>query len=389
MQKILTCILVSWFCLATAYGQQKYLVNITVQDSSGFKQPAKIFAAGNFNGWNPAATALQYDAVKQVWLLNMELPAENYEFKFTRGSWEKVQCKKDGSDVQNNRFVVNTDTSFHFTIDAWKDSFEPVAKKHTASNHVTVMDTAFSIPQLHTTRRIWIYLPAGYATNKKRYPVLYMQDGQNVFDAYTSGFGEWGVDESIDSLSLQKNISTIVVAIDNGPRRLNEYNPFDNDRFGKGEGKEYVDFLVNNLKPYIDAHYRTLPDNKHSIIAGSSMGGLISYYAFIMYPQVFGKAGIFSPSFWIAPQMDSITIGQANKINGKLFFYMGGQEGEENIKDLQSIAEKLATRSSGLIYTVIDAGGRHNEEAWQKWFPEFFRWIMADWTNYAIDLKDN
>ncbi len=385
MQKLFVSFLVSWVFLAAAYSQSKHIVHITVKDNGEFAQHEKIYAAGNFNGWDPAATALHFDSLKQAWVLRIELPGGNYEFKFTRGSWQKVQCNIEGADIPNNEIRVQTDTAFQFTIDAWKDHFTPRVKKHTASNHVMVMDTAFSIPQLHTTRRIWVYLPPEYTTNKNRYPVLYMQDGQNVFDAYTSGFGEWGVDESLDSLAAQKNISTIVVAIDNGPRRLTEYNPFNNDRFGKGEGKEYVDFLVNTLKPYIDAHYRTIPDSKHSMIAGSSMGGLISYYAFIMYPQVFGKAGVFSPSFWIAPQMDSLTITQANKINGKLFFYMGGREGEENIQDLQTIAEKLATRSSGLIYTVIDAEGRHNEEAWQKWFPEFIRWIMADWTNYPID----
>ena len=168
-------------------------------------------------------------------------------------------------------------------------------KVHTASFNVKVMDTAFFMPQLNRTRRIWIYLPPSYRATKIYYPVLYMHDGQNLFDNATSYSGEWGIDEYLDSIFTLGKKEVIVVGIDNGlSKRMNEYNPYSFRQYGKGEGDEYVDFLVKNLKPFIDKHYRTLPGKKDTYIAGSSMGGLISLYAVLKYPAVFGGAGIFS-----------------------------------------------------------------------------------------------
>lgn len=116
----------------------------------------------------------------------------------------------------------------------------------------------------------------------------------------------------------------IVVGIDNGlSKRMNEYYPYSFRQYGKGEGDEYVDFLVKNLKPFIDGHYRTLAGKKNTYIAGSSMGGLISLYAVLKYPAVFGGAGIFSPAFCTAPAMDTLTISKAKSINARLFFYAG------------------------------------------------------------------
>ena len=214
-----------------------------------------------------------------------------------------------------------------------------------------------------------------------------MHDGQNIFDEFTAGYGEWGVDECLDSL-IKKNVpACIVVGVDNGPERMNEYNPFDNERFGKGKGDDYVNFLVKTLKPYIDGHFRTLTSKENTLVAGSSMGGLISYYAALKYSGIFGKAGIFSPAFWTALPADDFTEKAAKNSSGKYFFYMGGLEGGSYVADMERIAEKLGGNSAGIIYSVIDPDGRHNEQAWRKWFPEFYKWAMADWTNYLINVE--
>ena len=159
-----------------------------------------------------------------------------------------------------------------------------------------------------------------------------MQDGQNLFDDFESFSGEWGVDELMDSLIAAKVKPSIIVGISNGKNRLNEYNPYDNEKFGAGTGKAYAEFLVKDLKPYIDSAYRTLPGRESTTIAGSSMGGLISYYAALAYPEVFGRAGIFSPSFWIAPQVNELTDSLAPGLNTKLFFSMGRNEGDEYLR---------------------------------------------------------
>ncbi len=349
-----------------------------------------VFVAGNFNGWDPGNKA--YELQKNADRLEIVIPrlkADVYEFKFTRGSWGKVAGTATGADVNNHTIRLSSDTTVTYTIDAWKDDFAAVEKQHTASANVAVMDTAFFIPQLNRYRRIWIYLPASYKTSKKAYPVLYMHDGQNIFDAFTSGYGEWGIDECLDSMMQNGKNECIVIGIDNGPKRLNEYNPFDNERFGAGEGKQYAAFLAETLKPFIDGHYRTLKDRANTMIAGSSMGGLISYYAQLAYPAVFGKAGVFSPAFWTAPGFVAATDSLAGAASGKFFFYMGGLEGDEYMNDMYEVMQRLGTKSGALIYSVTDPEGKHNEAAWRKWFPEFFRFMMADWTNYVIKPEEN
>ena len=203
-----------------------------------------------------------------------------------------------------------------------------------------------------------------------------MHDGQNVFDDATSAYGEWGVDEALDSLG-KKHREIIVVAIDNGAdKRINEYSPYDMEKYGKGEGGAYVDFLVQTLKPYIDKKYRTQKDEKNTFIAGSSMGGLISFYAILKYPKVFGGAGVFSPAFWITPQLKNINPEQAKKVKGKIYFYAGQAEGEQMVPGMLHVFEQMRRYSKAKMQTVIRAEGKHNEPTWRNEFPLFYQWIL-------------
>nr|WP_303626630.1 alpha/beta hydrolase-fold protein [Ferruginibacter sp. HRS2-29] len=246
------------------------------------------------------------------------------------------------------------------------------------------MDTAFKIPQLNSTRRIWIYLPEGYANSSRKYPVLYMHDGQNLFDEAASAYGEWGVDECLDSLIAKGKPASIVVGIDNGAERINEYNPYDHEKYGKGKGDLYLKFLTETLKPFIDKHYRTLSSKENTAIAGSSMGGLISYYAMLKYPAVFGKAGVFSPAFWTAPLLNAYADSATMGLSGKIFFYAGSLESESMVPDLQKIADITGANSKTTIYTLTDPDGRHNEAAWRKWFPQFYLWMMTEGNNFVV-----
>ena len=338
-----------------------------------------VYVAGSFNTWNPSDNRYQFKPVNSDSpFLDLQLAAGNYEYKLTRGGWEKVETTKDGKGVGNRILTVTKDTAIKIFINGWSDDFkiETVARKHTASSHVSVLDSAFYIPQLNRTRRIWLYLPDDYSKTKKRFPVLYMHDGQNLFDEATSGFGEWGVDECLDSLFRQGKKECIVIGIDNGAKRMNEYNPYEFKPYGNGEGDKYVDFLVKTLKPYIDKSLRTLPDKKNTFIAGSSMGGLISLYAVMKYPTVFGGAGVFSPAFQTAPGLENDINKMATKMRSKLFFYAGGKESDRMIPDMKKIEADIKALSSSKIYERVDADAKHNEAAWRKYFPEFYNWIM-------------
>jgi len=244
----------------------------------------------------------------------------------------------------------------------------------TVSSNVKIIDTAFWIPQLQRIRKVWIYLFSGYFTSKKKYPVLYMHDGQNIFDKATSYAGEWGVDEFLDSAKLKQ---CIVVAIDNGStKRMNEYCPYDMEKFGTGEGNQYVDFLVQILKPFIDKNYRTYRCRKKRFVVGSSMGGLISLYAVLKYPRVFGGAGIFSSAFWVALKIYDDIQSKGRKVKGKLYFYAGKQEGETMVLYMLKAFEALTSVSRSKISTVIRDEGRHNEATWRKEFLLFYAWLF-------------
>ncbi|MEO6582716.1 MAG: alpha/beta hydrolase-fold protein, partial [Ferruginibacter sp.] len=204
------------------------------------------------------------------------------------------------------------------------------------------------------------------------------------FDDAVAPFGEWGVDETLDSLVKAGKPGAIIVGIANGEKRMNEYNPYFFERAGAGEGDAYVQFIINELKPFIDKKFRTKKDNENTVIAGSSMGGLISYYAAIKYPQVFGRAGMFSPAFWTAPEIVNLTDSLAPKLNGMYFFYMGEKEGSEMVGKMNAITQSLGKSSSALLFSVIDPQGGHNEHAWRKWFVEFYIWITGNGLNQVI-----
>lgn len=349
------------------------------------KHPAgsEVYIAGSFNRWNPKDEKFRFQQTeKGNYFISLQLAPGQYEYKITRGGWDKVECKKNGTGIDNRVLRVETDNTVELIVEAWKDQFAEDPKlTSTAGKNVHIIDTAFRIEQLNRKRRIWIYLPDGYSSSRTRYPVLYMHDGQNIFDIITSYAGEWGVDECIDTMMRK----CIVVGIDNGgDKRLNEYCPYDftlqgfggSNSVNKGEGDPYVDFLVKTLKPYIDEHYRTLKNKKNTFTAGSSMGGLISLYATLKYPKVFGGAGVFSPAFWVAPKIYDAIKTRGKKVNAKIYFYAGKQESESMVPDMLKAFEGMNRVTSSKMITVIRDDGKHNEPTWRKEFPLFYNWIL-------------
>src|SRR5258705_4867296 len=180
-----------------------------------------IYVAGSFNGWNPQDKNFRFQKTdKGDYYIDLKLPEGKHEYKITRGGWDKSESKKGGGFVPNRVLIVPGETSVQLDIEEWADRFPSKPRVSTANKNVRIIDTAFVIPQLQRVRRVWIYLPEGYNESKDRYPVLYMHDGQNIFDDATSYAGEWGVDECIDSMKKK----CMVVAVGNGgKKRNNEY----------------------------------------------------------------------------------------------------------------------------------------------------------------------
>jgi alpha-glucosidase len=254
-------------------------------------------------------------------------------------------------------------------------------KASTALPGVSLLPELLEIPGLNRKRQIRMYVPPGYAASNKRYPVLYMHDAQNLFDDATSFVGEWKVDETLDALSKEGKLELIVVGIDNGgDKRITELNAWDNPRFGAAEGKQYTDFIVNTLKLYIDARYRTLPDRAHTAIMGSSMGGLASHYAIAQYPQVFSKAGVFSPAYWTATPSFEFMAQHPLPKDARVFLLMGEQEGDSMVPDVQRMADIVRASGHPAANTVLKIvpGQKHNEGFWSSELREALLWMFAD-----------
>ena len=147
-------------------------------------------------------------------------------------------------------------------------------------------------------------------------------------------------------------------------------------RSNKGEGNAYVDFLVKTLKPFIDKKYRTAKDKENTAIAGSSMGALISLFAVLKYPKVFGTAGIFSPSLWLAPRIFEDIRRKGKKVSSKIYFYAGKKEGQKVVSDILRAYEAMLKVSQSKMRAVIRDEGKHNEASWRKEFPLFYEWIF-------------
>ena len=355
----------------------------------------RIYVAGSFNDWQPGepgyALARQADGSYQLTLPATVRGAQ--EFKFTRGSWATGEADVTFQAVANRRAEFGASpTTLTFQVANWQDqrpggAAPASSKPHTLAANVHIISDSFRMPQLGgRARRVWLYLPPGYAAAwLKRYPVLYLQDGQNVFDNATSFSGEWGVDETLNQLAAagQRNAECIVVAVDNGgEHRLDEYSPWANAEYKKGgEGDQYTNFLALTLKPYIDAHYRTRPDAAHTAIAGSSMGGLIALYAGLKYPSLFGRVGVFSPAIWFAK--DSILAYERRRpapLASRFYFVAGPSESETMLPLMSEARNGLLARgiAASHIVLIAPADGKHAEWFWQREFGPAYRWLLTE-----------
>ena len=384
MKKIV-CLLILFFGFSLS-GQVTIVVE---QIPENTPNDASIFISGNFEGWSGGKKQYQLKQDEDNYTITLPKELKQIQFKFTRGSWTSVECSAEGLSVENRSYTFKkSKDTLRVKIVGWDDSFERKITSTVAKN-VSVLAKDFEIPQLDRKRRVWVYLPPGYRKSKEPYPVVYMHDGQNLFDANASFSGEWGVDETLNKLFEEKNLQLIVVGIDNGgSKRLDEYSPWVNKKYGGGEGDAYLEFIVKTLKPYIDTNYKTLKDKKNTAIFGSSMGGLISHYAGLKYPNVFGKIGVYSPAFWFAPEVKEFSKQHGNIKDSQIYFLAGGKEGantrfkeiNQTVLDMNDMVEVLKTQGfpSENIQSKVVPNGRHNEELWRTNFEESILWLFPN-----------
>lgn len=257
---------------------------------------------------------------------------------------------------------------------------------HTVVGKLLLHERVWS-PQLRNERAVYVWLPPDYERSARRYPVVYMHDGQNLFDEPISYAGEWRVDETMEQLSAT-GLPAIIVGVQNkGEDRFREYSPFHGGRFGRGRGDDYLLFLARTLKPLIDVEFRTLQRREHTGILGSSMGGLISLYGFARYANVFGFAGIMSPSLWVGHGAIFDVVAASSLVAGRIYLDAGGREtpsaargGNMMLDDARRLnillQQKGFVAGDTLLYREA-AEATHSEAAWSERLPDALRFLLA------------
>jgi predicted alpha/beta superfamily hydrolase len=196
-----------------------------------------------------------------------------------------------------------------------------------------------------------------------------MHDGQNLFDPRTSYAEPWRVDTAM-ARAGQRAMDAIVVAIPNmGVDRMAEYSPYVDAKVGGGSGDRYLDWVIGTVKPLVDQAFRTRPDREHTGMVGSSMGGLITLYAYLRDPSVFGFVGSLSPSLWFAGRSIFSTLAESPHVPGRIYLDIGGREGKVAIDDARRMRDALIEKGYALgreLRWVEDPKGRHNEVDWGR-----------------------
>ncbi|QJD80035.1 alpha/beta hydrolase [Spirosoma rhododendri] len=337
-----------------------------------------VFLSGNFCEWYPdlAPFQLHPTAPGQYALelpLTDDLP-DTLEYKYTRGGWDEVELDAWGQ-VPLNRTTRRKAGTRRDTVPHWRHNGHAVNPDYWP---ILALDEPLPVPQLNAGRRVRVWLPYDYNQADRAYPVLYLNDGQNLAGE-GEGYGSWRVDRTMALLASQRRHEIILVLIDHGgSNRVGEFTP-DRTLAGTGNGRRYLDFLVDTLKPRIDAQFRTRPEPAHTGLGGSSLGGLISLYGGLLHPGTFGRLLVFSPSLWISQSV----FRDVRRLNPpepmQVYLYGGQQESRHMVSALEQLVRSL-THAPGRDRIehklVIDPTGRHNEATWGRAFLPAIQWLF-------------
>lgn len=337
---------------------------------------SQVFIVGNsspLGDWNPGLTPMEHTD-DSTWSFKFRVPeGAIVEFKITRGSWNTQAMFREDEIPDNVRFTAVEETLIVVRPVTWKDLAFKAGEGITGKVRY---HKGLKGKGLNHERDVVVWLPPSYESKPaRRYPVLYMHDGQNVFDPSTSFIGyDWHVDEAADSLIRSGAIEEIiVVAIGNSPDRTLEYSD-------SPLGRAYADFVVNELKPMIDKEYRTKPDAGNTGVMGSSMGGLISFLFAWWHPDVFTKAACLSSAFGHENNMllDEVEEYKGEKKNIRVYMDCGTVDLEARLKPgsdrMTEILEAQGYVQEKDWTYFVDQGAVHNERAWagRVWRPLTF-----------------
>ncbi|MDQ2751442.1 MAG: alpha/beta hydrolase-fold protein [Bacteroidota bacterium] len=378
--KITILSLFIFFIMIEINAQKQNPISVSFQlTATALSENSSVYITGSIEplgDWDPGKIKMNYVG-NYVWSFNVNIDKPiSVEYKFTLGTWEHEGAKSDGTPLSNLSAQLQHDTTFSDTIDNWTKN----TQNQTTEHHVT--GTVKYYPAVKgkgiKDRDVAVWLPPDYdSSGNTRYPVLYMQDGQNSFDPATSAFGvEWGVDETSDSL-IRKGIIAplIVVGIYNTTDRSFEY------ALG-AKGEAYMNFMIHQLKPLIDSAYATNKDKEHTFVGGSSLGALISFMLVWQHPNVFSKAICFSPAFKIN-KLDYVknVTSYRGKMKPVSFYIANGGVGldaqlQPGVNAMLAALQKQGYKEGTEVKYVNDIKAAHSEASWAKAFPDAIMWCM-------------
>ena len=353
---------------------------------------AKLYLAGDaeqLGAWKEDGVELTRGE-DGVHAAKVTLPADReVQYKVTRGSWGTVEKNADGSELANRTFRPTKDATVEIEVAAWADQLAAAATPaSTASGDIRVHEK-FASKHLGNERRLLVWLPPGYEQDAaRRYDVLYMHDGQNLFDAATSLSGEWKADETAKQLIERKTIRPIIiVGIANNSQRIDEYTLTRDDRRGAGgSGAKYMKFVAEEVKPFIDATYRTNNGRESAGVAGSSLGGTISLEICRAYPQTFGLCAALSPAaWWNGGEMLARLEKDLSWTTGtRIWVDTGTKEGEgpqqgayvDSVRRIDAMLKKAGLVEGKHYRAKVVDGAEHNEQAWAARFGDVLMFLF-------------
>ncbi|MBE1302250.1 MAG: hypothetical protein GJ680_20360 [Alteromonadaceae bacterium] len=368
-------------------------LTVEINDSGNHLDAEDIRVAGTLNGW----TATQYPTEqKKSGAYSLTLPLPDIEgvslFNiYHTGNWQNPIATEFGKPSTCGFLVDNRSNQLKIDFYGWSQDNHIKQNTNTLVGNLDTYSD-FPMPQLDRKGEFYVLLPASYEKEAvRRYPVIYMLDGQNLFTEANSYSYEWRVDEIVKELGLE----VIVVGVANGENRWQEYNPWDTVNYTgaelKGLGKQTIAFIKASLKPFIDEQFRTLTSSQDTALIGSSLGGLMALYAGTEHADTFGKVAAFSPSFSFKSiegqnKLDSEDSNLFAAISAlkaaptsKIYFDMGEVEyGSFALVD--SLHKTLidAGMSETQLKLVKDKRGRHCELDWSKRLPMALTWLLAE-----------
>jgi predicted alpha/beta superfamily hydrolase len=353
-------------------------LNIILTTDEDDERP--VYLSGNFNNWVTQDKKFQMERVGQG-LYHFKFHPdfvypEELLYKFTRGDWSEVEIDKFGNRTEN-RSTKQRNGIKKEHVAKWRRNWLPFKSQFLPKVHL--ISEEFEIPQLNKTRRVWALLPHDYETSTERYPVLYLQDAQNLFHE-NAKYGNWEIDKKLAVMSEYNIGKLIIIAVEHAEKeRIKEYN-VGNTVLGSGQGKKYIRFVTETLKPFVDSNFRTKSDRIHTGIGGSSMGGLVSIFSGIMYPEIFGKLMIFSPSLWVVPKIKLSFLDMDEPEDTRIYLYAGGDESATMIDHVKKFKKRLLNKKGFLdkmkVHLSINMQGKHNELFWSDEFPKAIEWLF-------------